>query len=76
MILRNVWQSYATRMVLLERNFGLTKDRNKTIGDPFQIAAWVGFHFPGRGGKYSDMYWHWYHFTGVDWVNHFSLLLR
>jgi len=44
-------------------------DRTKTIGDPLQISAWLGFDFPGRVEKYSNMYWHWYHFTGVDWVN-------
>jgi len=26
----------------------------------------VGFDFPGRGTKYSELKYHWYHFTGVD----------
>ena len=43
-------------------------DRNKTIGDEIEIGAWLGFAFPGRQGKYSEMEWHWYHFTGTDWV--------
>ncbi|KAI0162552.1 glucan 1,4-alpha-maltohexaosidase [Pestalotiopsis sp. NC0098] len=43
------------------------EDRNKNISDPYEIEAWVGFHFPGRKGKYSKMKWHWYHFSGVDY---------
>lgn len=31
------------------------------------IAAWVGFDFPGRKGKYSPMKYHHRHFNGVDW---------
>jgi alpha-amylase len=43
-------------------------DRNKTIGDVKEIRSWLGFTFPGRAGKYSDMGWHWYHFNGTDRV--------
>src|ERR1700753_4292540 len=42
-------------------------DRTKDITDPYEIEAWLGFDFPGRGDKYSPMKWHWYHFTGTDW---------
>lgn len=46
----------------------LTIDRTKSVGGEVEIAGWLGFNFPGRNNKYSDMKWHWYHFTGVDWV--------
>jgi alpha-amylase len=42
-------------------------DRTKDVSDPYEIEAWLGFDFPGRGGKYSKMKWHWHHFTGTDW---------
>jgi alpha-amylase len=42
-------------------------DRTKDISEAFEIDAWLGFDFPGRGDKYSNMKWHWYHFTGTDW---------
>ena len=35
-------------------------DRTKDIGEPYEIEAWVGFDFPGRGDQYSKMKWHWY----------------
>lgn len=35
-------------------------DRNKDVGEPYEIEAWVGFDFPGRGDQYSKMKWHWY----------------
>lgn len=41
-------------------------DRNKTVSDPYEISAWLGFDFPGRGDKYSKQKYHWYHFTGTD----------
>ncbi|KAK4944405.1 hypothetical protein LTR66_014507, partial [Elasticomyces elasticus] len=41
-------------------------DRTKTICDPYEIEAWVGFDFPGRGDTYSKQKYHWYHFTGTD----------
>ncbi|KAI0180697.1 glucan 1,4-alpha-maltohexaosidase [Hypoxylon sp. FL1284] len=41
-------------------------DRNKEVSDKYQIEAWVGFDFPGRGSKYSALKYHWYHFSGVD----------
>jgi alpha-amylase len=48
----------------------LILDRTKNVGDVVEISAWLGFTFPGRKEKYSDMKWHWDHFTGTDWVVH------
>lgn len=42
------------------------EDRTKAVSDVYEIHAWVGYDFPGRKGKYSDMRYHWYHFSGVD----------
>jgi alpha-amylase len=42
-------------------------NRNKTTSDPYEIDAWLGFDFPGRGGKYSEQKYHWYHFSGTDY---------
>lgn len=42
-------------------------DRTKETTSPYEISAWLGFDFPGRGTKYSDMKYHWDHFTGTDW---------
>lgn len=41
-------------------------NRNENVSDQYEIDAWVGFDFPGRGDKYSKMKYHWYHFGGVD----------
>jgi len=51
------------------QGFFLTIDRTKTVGDEVEISAWLGFTFPGRKDKYSNMKWHWEHFTGTDWVS-------
>lgn len=40
-------------------------DRGKDISEEFEIQAWTGYLFKGRGEKYSDFKWHWYHFSGV-----------
>jgi alpha-amylase len=45
------------------------------VGDEVEIAGWLGFTFPGRNDKYSDMKWHWHHFTGTDWVAQFPCTL-
>ena len=45
------------------------ENRNETIGEPFEIEAWTGFEFPGRGDRYSSFKWHWYHFSGTDYDN-------
>jgi len=42
-------------------------DRERETTDAYEIEAWTGFNFPGRGGKYSPFVWHWYHFTGTDY---------
>ncbi|MCJ1259888.1 hypothetical protein MMC24_007727 [Lignoscripta atroalba] len=42
-------------------------DRTKDISKPFEIEAWFGFNFPGRGDTYSAQKYHWYHFSGTDW---------
>lgn len=28
---------------------------------------WTGYNFAGRAGRYSQMKYHWYHFSGTDW---------
>ncbi|MET0636729.1 MAG: alpha-amylase [Chitinophagaceae bacterium] len=43
-------------------------DRNKKIGEPFDIDAYTKFTFPGRKGKYSDFIWNYTCFTGVDFA--------
>ncbi|KAH8668118.1 glycoside hydrolase superfamily [Tricladium varicosporioides] len=43
------------------------EDRTKTISDPYEIDAWLGFDFPGRGNKYSKQKYHWHHFSGTDY---------
>ncbi|KAK4444044.1 glycoside hydrolase superfamily [Podospora aff. communis PSN243] len=42
-------------------------NRNQHVSEQYEIDAWVGFDFPGRGDKYSKMKYHWYHFSGVDY---------
>lgn len=34
------------------------EDRNRHVSGQYEIDAWVGFDFPGRGAKYSDMKYH------------------
>jgi alpha-amylase len=43
------------------------QDRNKTIGKEQTIKAWTNFTFPGRNKKYSELEWHWWHFTAADY---------
>ncbi len=42
-------------------------NRDKPICEPYEIECWTGFDFSGRGDKYSDFKWHWYHFSGTDY---------
>lgn len=42
-------------------------DRNKDLGEPREIEAWLGFNFPGRQDKYSSQKYHWEHFSGTDY---------
>jgi alpha-amylase len=44
-----------------------TDDRTEPIGEYQNIKAWTHFTFPGRGGKYSKMEWHWWHFDAIDY---------
>ncbi|KAF2093973.1 thermostable alpha-amylase [Rhizodiscina lignyota] len=44
-------------------------DRTKEVSEPYEIDAWLGFDFPGRGEKYSSQKYHWYHFSGTDYNN-------
>ena len=44
-------------------------NREEETTDAYEIEGWTGFNFPGRGDKYSDFKWHWYHFTGTDYDN-------
>lgn len=37
------------------------------ITSPYEIDAWLGFDFPGRGDNYSTQKYHWYHFSGTDY---------
>lgn len=43
------------------------ENRNIDIGGPREIEVWTLFNFPGRGGQYSSMQWHWNHFDAVDY---------
>ncbi|MCD7973123.1 MAG: alpha-amylase [Candidatus Azobacteroides sp.] len=42
-------------------------NREHPISDAYEIEGWTGFDFKGRGNKYSDFKWHWYHFSGTDY---------
>ena len=37
------------------------------VSDSYEITAWLGFDFAGRGDKYSKQKYHWYHFSGTDY---------
>ncbi len=41
--------------------------RYSPIGEPQTIQAWTHFTFPGRQGQYSELEWHWWHFTAADY---------
>ena len=43
-------------------------DRNKFVGEPFEIDAYTKFNFPGRKGKYSRFIWDHTCFSGVDYA--------
>ena len=42
-------------------------NRNQVIGEEREIGTWTVFTFPGRGGQYSSLQWHWWHFVAVDY---------
>lgn len=41
-------------------------NRNQPIGEPRKIKIYSHYFFPGRGDRYSNMKWHWYHFDAVN----------
>lgn len=42
-------------------------NRHECVGEPRTIRAHTHFTFPGRAKKYSEMEWHWWHFTATDY---------
>ncbi|KIW63530.1 hypothetical protein, variant [Phialophora macrospora] len=54
------WET--TKVVKVDPN-----DRTHDISGPYDIDAWVGFDFPGRGDRYSNQKYHWYHFSATDY---------
>ena len=42
------------------------ENRLEALGEPRDIEAWTHFDFAGRGGRYSTLEWHWWHFNAVD----------
>ncbi len=43
------------------------ENRDEVIGEKHKVKAWTHFSFPGRDGKYSELHWHWWHFSAVDY---------
>lgn len=43
------------------------QNRNEPMGEMATIKAWTNFVFPGRGKKYSELEWHWWHFSAADY---------
>ena len=41
-------------------------DQNEPIGEKEEILAWTNFTFPGRNKQYSELEWHWWHFSATD----------
>lgn len=50
------------KAVMVDQN-----NREEDVSGELEIEGWTGFDFKGRNGKYSDMTWHYYHFTGIDY---------
>lgn len=46
-----------------------SQDRNKVLGEAFEIEGWTKFTFPGRQNKYSDFQFNHTHFNGTDYNN-------
>ncbi|HSF54407.1 MAG TPA: alpha-amylase [Algoriphagus sp.] len=42
------------------------ENHSEPIGEKQEIMAWTHFTFPGRNGKYSELQWHWWHFSATD----------
>ncbi len=51
--------------MLVSTPFNLENPREQ-IGEKQEIRAWTHFNFPGRNGKYSELEWHWWHFSATD----------
>jgi alpha-amylase len=45
-------------------------NRHEQVGEPRTIRSHTHFTFPGRNKKYSEMEWHWWHFTATDTDNY------
>lgn len=43
-----------------------SQNRKEPKGEMSTIKAWTNFTFPGRGKKYSELEWHWWHFSSTD----------
>jgi len=43
------------------------QNRNEPKGEMAPIKAWTNFTFPGRNKKYSELEWHWWHFSSADY---------
>ncbi len=41
-------------------------NQNEPIGEKQEIMAWTNFTFPGRNKQYSELEWHWWHFSATD----------
>ncbi|CAZ79707.1 unnamed protein product [Tuber melanosporum] len=55
---------YTERCRVVEVN---PEDRNEVISEPYEIDGWLYFDFATRGDRYSQMKYHWYHFSGTDY---------
>lgn len=42
-------------------------NRHEAVGEAQTIQAWTHFTFPGRQKQYSELEWHWWHFTAADY---------
>lgn len=42
-------------------------NRNEPTGEMETVKAWTNFTFPGRNKKYSELDWHWWHFSSADY---------
>jgi alpha-amylase len=41
-------------------------NRQQALADYIPLKAWTHFKFEGRNKTYSEMEWHWHHFTAID----------
>lgn len=52
------------------------EDRNRIIGQPYQVEAYTKFFFPGRKGKYSNYIWDSHSFAGISVDKTIDLILN